>query len=218
YYGTHCAVDDVSFTIGRGEVAALLGPNGSGKSTLMRVLAGDAPPTAGRVCIDGMDVAEQPAAARRRVSYLPEQVSLYPELTVRRFLAFVAEVKGLGARARRAAVADAIERCGLVEVADRLAGKLSKGYRQRGGLAQALVGGAAGLVRYAPAGLAGTAVALSARDPGPVQRALGAALVARGWILLEVRVSTPTLEDLFVQLVGPAGDGDGGPRGRRPSK
>ena len=315
YYGTHRAVDDVSFTIGRGEVAALLGPNGSGKSTLMRVLTGYFPPTAGRVCIDGMDVAEQPAAARRRIGYLPEQVSLYPELTVRRFLAFVAEVKGLGGGARRAAVADAIERCGLVSVADRLAGKLSKGYRQRVGLAQALVGdadvlvldeptvgldpmqtvemrtllrslagrtmllsthilseasalcsrivilsrgrlvavdtpeglaqrlagvarlvvrvdgpadavatqlatlpGVVGVERGAPDGLAGTAFALSARDPGPVQRALGAALVARGWILLEVRVSTPTLEDLFVQLVGPAGDGDGGPRGRRPSK
>src|SRR5437867_3846105 len=150
YYGTTCAVDDVSFTIGRGEVAALLGPNGSGKTTLMRVLTGYFPPTAGRVCIDGEDVAEQPAAARRRVGYLPEQVSLYPELTVRRYLAFVAEVKGLGGRARRAAVADAIARCGLAEVADRLAGKLSKGYRQRVGLAQALVGDADVLVLDEP--------------------------------------------------------------------
>src|SRR5947209_7019208 len=150
YYGTYCAVDDVSFTIGRGEVAALLGPNGSGKTTLMRVLTGYFPPTAGRVCIDGEDVAEQPAAARRRIGYLPEQVSLYPELTVRRYLAFVAEVKGLDGRARRAAVAGAIERCGLVSVADRLAGKLSKGYRQRVGLAQALVGDADVLVLDEP--------------------------------------------------------------------
>src|SRR2546428_12726 len=150
YYGTHRAVDDVSFTIGRGEVGALLGPNGSGKSTLMRVLTGYFPPTAGRGCIDGMDVAEQPAAARRRIGYLPEQVSLSPELTVRRFLTFVAEVKGLGGGARRAAVAGVIERCGLVEVADRLAGKLSKGYRQRVGLAQALVGDADVLVLDEP--------------------------------------------------------------------
>jgi len=310
YYGTYCAVDDVSFTIGRGEVAALLGPNGSGKTTLMRVLTGYFPPTAGRVCIDGEDVAEQPAAARRRIGYLPEQVSLYPELTVRRYLAFVAEVKGLGGRARRAAVAGAIERCGLVSVADRLAGKLSKGYRQRVGLAQALVGDADVLVldeptvgldpmqtvemrtllralagrtmllsthilseasalcsrivilsrgrlvavdtpeglaqrlagvarllvrvdgpadrvaaelatlpgvvrveRGAPDGLPGVPFALSARDPGPAQRALGAAMVARGWTLLEVRASAPSLEDLFVQLVGPAGDGAGEPRG-----
>ena len=102
YYGTTCAVDDVSFTIGRGEVAALLGPNGSGKSTLMRVLTGYFPPTAGRVCIDGADVAEQPAAARRRIGYLPEQVSLYPELTVRRYLAFVAEDAGAPAAPRPA--------------------------------------------------------------------------------------------------------------------
>jgi ABC-2 type transport system ATP-binding protein len=307
YYGTTCAVDDVSFTIGRGEVAALLGPNGSGKSTLMRVLTGYFPPTGGRVCIDGVDVAERPAAARRRVGYLPEQVSLYPELTVRRFLAFVAEVKGLGGRARRTAVADAIERCGLTEVADRLAGKLSKGYRQRVGLAQALVGDADVLVldeptvgldpmqtvemrallrtlagrtlllsthilteasalcsrivilsrgrlvavdtpeglaqrlagvaqlavridgpadavaaelatlpgvvrveRRAPDGLAGVRFALSASDPQPVQRSLAAAVVARGWTLLEVRASSPSLEDLFVQLVGPAGERNGG--------
>jgi ABC-2 type transport system ATP-binding protein len=306
YYGTHCAVNDVSFTIGRGEVAALLGPNGSGKSTLMRALTGYFPPTAGRVCIDGLDVAEQPPAARRRVGYLPEQVSLYPELTVRRYLAFVAEVKGLGGRARRAAVASVIERCGLSEVVDRLAGKLSKGYRQRVGLAQALVGDAdvlvldeptvgldpmqtvemrellrtlagrtlllsthilseasalcsrivilsrgrlvavdtaeglarrlAGVARLSvrvdgpadavaaelallpgvvrverglPDGLAGGAFAVFAQDPEPAQRALGAAVVARGWTLLEVRVSAPSLEDLFVQLVGPTGDGDG---------
>src|SRR3989442_8500819 len=150
YYGTHCAVDDVSFTIGRGEVAALLGPNGSGKTTLMRVLTGYFPPTAGRVCIDAVEVAEQPAAARRRIGYLPEQVSLYPELTVRRYLAFVAEVKGLGGRRRPAAGGGAIERCGLLEVADRLAGKLSKGYRQRVGLAQALVGDADVLVLDEP--------------------------------------------------------------------
>src|SRR2546429_8577751 len=142
YYGTHCAVDDVSFTMGRGEVAALLGPNGSGKSTLMRVLTGYFPPTAGRVCIDGVDVAEQPATARRRIGYLPEQVSLYPELTVRRYLAFVAEVKGLGGRARRAAGAGALERCGLGEGADRPAGQLSQGDPPPGGLGPAPGGGA----------------------------------------------------------------------------
>src|SRR3989442_2385100 len=141
YYGTYCAVDDVSFTIGRGEVAALLGPNGSGKTPLMRGLTGYFPPPAGRVCIDGEDVTEQPAAARRRIGYLPEQVSLYPELTVRRYLAFVAEVKGLGGRARRAAVAGAIEGCGLGSGGDRPARKLSKGDRQRVGLAPALDGG-----------------------------------------------------------------------------
>src|SRR5262249_57466297 len=119
YYGRVRAVDDVSFTIPSGEVAALLRPNGRGKSTLMRVLTGYISPTAGRVLIDGIDVAERPAAARRRVGYLPEQVALYPELTVRRYLAFVAEGKGLRGRARSDAVDAAIERCGLGDAADR---------------------------------------------------------------------------------------------------
>jgi ABC-2 type transport system ATP-binding protein len=139
-YGAVRAVEDVSFTIARGEVAALLGPNGSGKSTVMRVLTGYLSPTAGRVLIDGVDVAERPVAARRQVGYLPEQVTLYPELTVRRYLRFVAEVKGLARRAARQAVDSVIERCGLGEVRERFTGALSKGYRQRVGLAQALVG------------------------------------------------------------------------------
>lgn len=140
YYGTTRAVEDVSFHVPAGAVAALLGPNGSGKSTLMRVLTGYLSPTSGRVAVGGLDVADQPLAARRLIGYLPEQVSLYPELSVRRFLQFVAEVKGLGGAARRRAVDDVMERCGLTDVARKLTGKLSKGYRQRVGLAQALVG------------------------------------------------------------------------------
>jgi ABC-2 type transport system ATP-binding protein len=140
YYGATRAVDDVSFTVARGEVAALLGPNGSGKSTVMRLVIGYFSPTAGHVRVGGLDVAARPVAARGQVGYLPEQVTLYPDLTVRRYLAFVAQVKGLAGRAARAAVAQVIESCGLGDVADRFAGTLSKGYRQRVGLAQALVG------------------------------------------------------------------------------
>ncbi len=140
YYGTTRALDDVSFAVAPGEVTALLGPNGSGKSTMMRLITGYFSPTSGRVRVDGIDVSERPGEARRRIGYLPEQVSLYPDLTVRRYLAFVAEVKGVAGRARRAAVDEVLARCNLVEVADRHAGKLSKGFRQRVGLAQALVG------------------------------------------------------------------------------
>jgi len=140
YYGATRAVEDVSFHVPAGTVAALLGPNGSGKSTLMRVLTGYLSPTAGRVAVGGIDVADRPLAARRQIGYLPEQVSLYPELTVQRFLGFVAAVKGLGGAARRRAVSEVIDRCGLSDVARKLTGKLSKGYRQRVGLAQALVG------------------------------------------------------------------------------
>jgi ABC-2 type transport system ATP-binding protein len=130
----------VSFGVARGEVAALLGPNGSGKSTVMRVLTGYFSPTAGRACVGGVDVAERPVAARRQIGYLPEQVTLYPDLTVRRYLLFVAQVKGLDGRAARAAVDGVVESCGLREVAHRFTGKLSKGFRQRVGLAQALLG------------------------------------------------------------------------------
>jgi ABC-2 type transport system ATP-binding protein len=140
YYGATRAVEDVSFNVPAGTVAALLGPNGSGKSTLMRVLTGYLSATAGRVSVGGIDVSDRPLAARRQIGYLPEQVSLYPELTVQRFLSFVAAVKGLGGGARRRAVAEVIDRCGLADVARKLTGKLSKGYRQRVGLAQALVG------------------------------------------------------------------------------
>src|SRR5262245_28529407 len=140
YYGATRAVDDVSFTIARGELAALLGPNGSGKSTLLRMVPGYFSPTAGRVSVGGVDMGGAPLAARRRLGYLPEQVSLYPELTVRRTLAFVAEVRGVSGRPRRRAVDEVVERCGLSEVAERRVGTLSKGFRQRVGLAQALVG------------------------------------------------------------------------------
>ena len=140
YYGATRAVEDVSFHVPAGTVAALLGPNGSGKSTLMRVLTGYLSPTSGRVSVGGIDVGDRRLAARRQIGYLPEQVSLYPELTVQRFLGFVAAVKGLGGAERRRAVAEVIDRCGLADVARKLTGKLSKGYRQRVGLAQALVG------------------------------------------------------------------------------
>jgi gliding motility-associated transport system ATP-binding protein len=134
------AVDDVSFGVARGEVAALLGPNGSGKSTLMRCLIGFFSPTAGRVRVGGVDVAERPVEARREVGYLPEQVTLYPELGVRCYLRFVAGMKGLDRRSARRAVDASIAGCGLEQVADRLTGTLSKGFRQRVGLAQALLG------------------------------------------------------------------------------
>ncbi len=291
-------MDDVSFTVGRGEVAALLGPNGSGKSTLMRCLIGFFSPTAGRVRVGGVDVAERPVAARREVGYLPEQVMLYPELSVRRYLRFVAGIKGLDAQAARRAVDDALSRCGLESMAQRLTGKLSKGYRQRVGLAQALLGDPAVLVLDEPTvgldpvqtvemrdllralegrtvllsthilaeaaalcgrivilagghlvaedtpaalaarmegaervvvrvegpaadvraalaslsgvidvevgltdGEAGRAFVIRAQHAEPVQRAVAALVVGRGWTLLEVRTVTPTLEDLFVRAV-----------------
>jgi len=298
-YGATCAVDDVSFGVDRGEIVALLGPNGSGKSTLMRCLIGFFAPTAGRVSVGGVDVVARPVVARRQIGYLPEQVMLYPELTVRRYLAFVAGVKGMGRREARAGIDAVMGQCGLGDVADRHAGKLSKGYRQRVGLAQALLGdpdvlvldeptvgldpvqtvelrevvrgltgrtvllsthilseaatlcsrvvilkqgrllavdtpdmlarrveraggivvrvdGPAAQVQEVLAGLAGVigverldgggqqgaAFRVSATQAEPVQRMVAAAIVERGWTLLEVRMEMPTLEELFVRLVG----------------
>jgi ABC-2 type transport system ATP-binding protein len=298
-YGPLRAVDDVSFGVGRGEIVALLGPNGSGKSTLMRCLIGFFSPTSGRVRVGGVDVAERPVVARRQIGYLPEHVMLYPELSVRRYLGFVAGVKGLTGAARKAAVDEVIAQCALGDVAGRPTGKLSKGYRQRVGLAQALLGDPEVLVLDEPTvgldpvqtielrelvrGLRGRTVLLSthilseaamlcsrvvilkegrllavdtpedlarrvegargllvrvdgpvsevrdvlarfpgvstveqtagdgaggelyrvtASNPEAVQRVLAAAIVERGWTLLEVRVESPTLEELFMRLVG----------------
>jgi ABC-2 type transport system ATP-binding protein len=140
YFGRVCAVDRVSFVVGRGEIVGLLGPNGSGKTTLMRVLTGFFPPTSGRATVDGRDVERQSLAVRRRLGYVPEQVVLYPELPVRRFLGFAATVKGLEPGGRRRAVEDVMTACGLADMATRPIGKLSRGYRQRVAIAQALLG------------------------------------------------------------------------------
>ncbi len=138
-FGTTRAVNGVSFSVRPGEIMGLLGPNGSGKTTIMRVLTGFFPPSEGRVTIDGLDVEEHSLAVRERIGYLPENVVLYPDLSVRRFLTFCAEVKGIPSRLRRARLDEVMEACGLTEVVGKLIGKLSKGYRQRVGIAQALI-------------------------------------------------------------------------------
>lgn len=138
-FGSTRAVRDVSFTVRKGENIGLLGPNGSGKTTIMRVLTGFFPPTSGRARVAGFDAAEQSLALRRKIGYLPESVVLYPDMRVRRFLEFCAEVRGITGRRKRQRLDAVITACGLTEVAARLIGTLSKGYRQRLGLAQALL-------------------------------------------------------------------------------
>jgi ABC-2 type transport system ATP-binding protein len=138
-YGRVTAVDDVSFRVERGEILGFLGPNGAGKTTTMRVITGYMPATGGRAIVAGFDVFDQPLEAKRRTGYLPETPPLYPEMTVREYLGFVARIKGLPASDRKARIDLAIEKTRLGEVVDRHCGKLSKGYRQRVGLAQALL-------------------------------------------------------------------------------
>ncbi len=138
-YVGRAAVNDISFAVGRGEIVGLLGPNGAGKSTTMRILSGYMPATFGRVRIAGFDIFSQSLAARRRIGYMPENVPLYTEMRVREYLRFRAALHGLSGRTLRQRVGVAMERCGLVEVRRKIIGTLSKGYRQRVGLADALV-------------------------------------------------------------------------------
>jgi ABC-2 type transport system ATP-binding protein len=138
-YGRHTAIDNLSFEVQPGEVLGLLGPNGAGKTTALRMITGFLPPSTGRVRIDGFDLYDNPLEAKRRIGYLPENPPVYPEMTTRRFLEFVAEIKDVPARQRAAAVTRAIERTQLGEVEHKRIAKLSKGFKQRVGLAQAIV-------------------------------------------------------------------------------
>ena len=138
-YGGFTAVDDVSFRVERGEILGFLGPNGAGKTTTMRILTGYMPPSEGRATVAGFDVFDQPIEAKQRTGYLPETPPLYPDMTVREYLDFVARIKGVPSRERKERVKAVMERTRVADMADRQCGKLSKGYRQRVGLAQALI-------------------------------------------------------------------------------
>ena len=138
-YGAFTAVDDLSIDVREGEVLGLLGPNGAGKTTTMRMVTGFLPPSKGRVSVAGFDLYDHPIQAKQKIGYLPEQPPLYPEMTVRRYLAFVAALKDVPAARTKAAVALAIERARIGDVAGKRISTLSKGYRQRVGLAQAIV-------------------------------------------------------------------------------
>jgi gliding motility-associated transport system ATP-binding protein len=138
-YAGRTAVADISFTVARGEIVGLLGPNGAGKSTTMRVLACFLPATSGTARVAGYDVFHESDEVRRRIGYMPENNPLYPEMRVREYLKFRARLKGLGWRRSRERVSTVMEQCGLTDVGRRVIGQLSKGYRQRVGLADALV-------------------------------------------------------------------------------
>src|SRR5208283_738031 len=138
-YAGRTAVAGISFTVARGEIVGLLGPNGAGKSTTMRILSCFLPATSGTVRVAGFDVFYQSDEVRRRIGYMPENNPLYPEMRVREYLKFRARLKGLGWRRSRERVTTVMEQCGLTDVARRIIGQLSKGYKQRVGLADALV-------------------------------------------------------------------------------
>ncbi len=139
FYGDIRGIEDVSFSIGKGEITGFLGPNGSGKTTTMRILTCFFPPTSGRAKVAGYDVIKNPIEVRRRIGYMPETVPLYPDMKVTTYLTFVAEAKRMEKRERKNKIGEIMEQCGILKVSQRLVGNLSKGYRQRVGLAQALI-------------------------------------------------------------------------------
>ena len=149
-YGPVAAIRDVSFTVAPGQIVGFLGPNGAGKSTTMRILACFMPASSGSARVAGYDVFRDSLEVRKRIGYLPENVPLYGDMRVGPYLDFVAEVKGIARRERKSQVADVMDRCLITDVQNRLIGKLSKGYRQRVGLAQAIVSDPAVLVLDEP--------------------------------------------------------------------
>jgi len=138
-YGEKVAVNSISFSVEKGKVWGFLGPNGAGKTTTMRILTGYLPPTEGSAKVAGFDITKEPLRAKKHIGYLPEIPPLYNEMTVRGYINFVAELKGIPSKLRKKAVSDSIEKSGLASVSKRLIKNLSKGYRQRVGIAQAIV-------------------------------------------------------------------------------
>jgi ABC-2 type transport system ATP-binding protein len=139
YYGDYPAVREVSFDVAKGRIVGFLGPNGAGKSTTMRILAGYLTATSGKAIIDGCDVFWDPIGARQKIGYLPESCPLYSELRVEEYLRFRGGLKGMGGRETKKRIEFVLQRCRLVEERRQLIGTLSKGYRQRVGLADALL-------------------------------------------------------------------------------
>ncbi|MDY3563701.1 ABC transporter ATP-binding protein [Gemmata sp. JC673] len=170
YYGEYHAVRDVSFSVEKGQVVGFLGPNGAGKSTTMRILAGFLTASSGKATVDGRDVFWDPIEARRRIGYMPESCPLYTEMRVDEYLRFRAGLKGLGRSERRSRLGYVLERCWLTDVSRQIIGTLSKGYRQRVGLADALIANPPVLILDEPtAGLDPTQI----RETRKLMRELG---------------------------------------------
>ncbi len=138
-YGDYTAVDDISFTVAEGEILGILGPNGAGKTTTIRMITGFLPPSRGAVTVNGHDLFTEPSHARREIGYLPESVALYPEMRVCEYLQYRAQLEGMKRAAGRDAIEDCLDRCLLRDVERQIIGTLSKGYRQRVGLATAIL-------------------------------------------------------------------------------
>ncbi len=140
YYGSHAALKDVSFSVKKGEILGFLGPNGAGKTTTMSILTCLFPPTEGSATVDGFDVMDEPIKVKERIGYLPENIYLYTDMTVIDYLSFVAEIKGITKKERKGAIGKVVELTEIGDMSHRGIKKLSRGYIQRVGIAQALLG------------------------------------------------------------------------------
>src|SRR5437762_690068 len=206
HYGPVTAIRDVSFNVGPGEIVGFLGPNGAGKSTTMRILACFRPASGGAARVAGYDVFRDSLEVRRRIGYLPESVPLYADLRVASYLDFVAEVKGVGRGERRRRVAEAMERCLVTDVQNRLIGKLSKGYRQRVGLAPAVqegmrrIDGVVSVQALTTTNGAGRYLIESGRGRD-VRGEIFQLAAQQRWGLLELRRVGTTLEEVFIRVV-----------------
>ncbi|MGC2656645.1 MAG: ATP-binding cassette domain-containing protein [Bryobacteraceae bacterium] len=138
-YASHIAVDRISFSVEKGDIVGFLGPNGAGKTTTMRVLTCFMPPTEGKATVAGYDVFDKPHEVKKHIGYLPETPPVYPEMSIRDYLTFVGKLKGMGGPDLKRRTDEVMERCAVADVKDKLISKLSKGYRQRVGLAQAII-------------------------------------------------------------------------------
>jgi len=192
-FGSKVAVDRLSFEVEGGEVLGFLGPNAAGKTTTMRMLTGYFPPSSGRATVAGFDVQTASDQVRRNIGYLPEHVPLYPEMTTREFVEFAAAAKGVPGKDRKKAVDEAISRCNLQSVEDQLVGTVSRGYRQRVGLAQAIVNRPKVLILDEPT------VGL---DPGQIQdiRALIKDLSTTSTVLLSTHI-LPEVEAMCNRVI-----------------
>jgi ABC-2 type transport system ATP-binding protein len=224
-YGPRLAVDRVSFEVQTGEVMGLLGPNGSGKTTALRILTGYLRPTSGTARIAGLDIVEQPMAARQQVGYVPEDTPLYDSMRVREFLRFMAQIKGLSSGAVSSAVDAGADGLGLGPVMDLVIGKLSKGFRQRVSIAQALLNRPPVLIldeptngldprqiiemRHVIRSLAGAhTILVSSHILSEIQKVADRVAILLEGQLLGVHALGPgiDLEALFLELTRPRGD------------
>ena len=184
YYGEKKAVNNISFTVNKGEVLGFLGPNGAGKSTTMNIITGYLSSTSGSVKVNGHDILEEPELAKKCIGYLPELPPLYLDMTVIEYLNFICDLKGVSKKERKAQLAKILSMVKIVDVADRLIGNLSKGYKQRVGIAQAMVGNPEILI------LDEATSALDTESEKLVQDALTKLLEGRTSVVIAHRLST----------------------------